>query len=452
MYRKVLLSGLCALCFMLAPLANAQVTVEGRAFGSSVTLLDTEVASTADTGPQSASCSGLDCSDNTFDATASGASIDASPVVQVVSSSSSTSGLADDNPDFTENLSSVDSAAGNAVAIVLPGASGGENVLEASTSFATASVACGVVPVMDSALDVVTIAGTPVPVPGDSETTILPAEGLELLRFNVRTCETSADVTGTTGSITCTTEALRAQVLPDDGGTVDVGLSHASASLLDVPIECICPTAQDCFPCRNFTGSDLGASFLQNEGCPGPDAGDSLRFRADVVNGSLDTCDPLDVTLVARVPANAALDETTVTVGGETAEGTIADCPATLSFPGCPGEDPVDASRQCLSVALGAIAPGESVEVTFDGDVAAKDEVCLSAVLTAPIGDGNPRAIENLLVRVPDADCPGLGPGDPLATTGGGGCATVPGAGPGADDIAFAGLLLGWLVARRRSR
>jgi MYXO-CTERM domain-containing protein len=445
--------GLVALVLLTVTAALAQeVTVEGRAYGSLLSLGGVPLAPAADTGPQSASCSSLSCADNTFDVSTAGQFVDASPVAQVLSDASSTEGEADDEADATLNNSHVTSAAGDSVGIFFPGAAGGAHVLEVSTSGAALDLRCGVPPAHASSLVLVVVAGTPVPIPGDSEATVI--EGLPLLRFNRRECITTSGPTAGRGSIECTSEALRAQLV-QAGELVDVSLSNASGALRDVPLDCICPDQADCFACRNFSGSEIDGGFVENDDCPSPTEGDRLEFEILAENQSLEECEALDVTMVARVPGNLTIDESSVTVDGEPAVGTVGPCPESLAFVGCTGEAPTDGDRDCLTVPLGVIAPGESAGVGFEADVTRKDAVCLSAKLTAPFGeDQEVRTIEDLVAILPDGDCPGVSPGggDILATTGSGGCSTVPGAPAGAEDLGLAALALGWLARRRRTR
>jgi hypothetical protein len=117
--------------------AAAQLTVEGRAYGTSVSVLGTgvELLTTADTGTQSATAPG------SFDEAAEGSSVDATPVADVLSSGSTTSGTADDAAE--DNDSQVSSEAGDQAVVLLPGqAPGGAAVLEVVTTGATVDIHC----------------------------------------------------------------------------------------------------------------------------------------------------------------------------------------------------------------------------------------------------------------------------------------------------------------------
>lgn len=441
--NRIVGNSFLVLVMLAASSAHAQ-TVEGQATGSVVSVLGVELSRTSDTGQQTATAG---TADDEFDQPASGEALNASPIIEVNTGSSRTTGMADDAP-AEDNTSFVTSTAGDAVAVI------GDGLVEAVTNGSEVTLACGAAPVQTSSVTTLRIAGQDVVTfPADSPTTII-SDALPLIKANTRVCDTQ-----TLTDLSCTSQALRVQLV-QDGELVDVALSSTSGALRDMPEGCICPDPSSplCFPCRNFTASDIDGSFLEDIGCPGdddpngaPNASDVIELAVEVVNSSADTCEALDVTLLNRIPQSLDIDETTVEVDGTPVAGTIANCPAGVAFNGCTGETPINTDRRCLSVPLGLIGPGESVTVTYRGEVTAKDEICNTVLLRAPIG-GSEVTLNELTAVFPDGDCVGLG-GDILKTTGSGGCAVSATAAPASSESWPVGLLVAallWRGARRR--
>ncbi|MGH7897575.1 MAG: hypothetical protein ACREQQ_06460 [Candidatus Binatia bacterium] len=348
---------------VLSATAEAQVTAQGRARGSYVELGNTPVPPlvTADTLLQTAmELPGL----NFFDVTVGGASASVPPLAEVITGNenqSHTVGLA------AGTNSVVVSTASDAVARALLGqAPGPEDVLEAVTSGATAILSCDVL-FADSGITALTIAGTPVPVPGSvsPNTTIVdPALPLGILNRQV------VSVDKPTGSISLLVQALDANlVMSPDPAIAEVVLSEAFASFTNLPQSC---------PVLNlplFNNSDKKAAFLIDTNANGlAETGDRLVFTITVTNSGATA--GTNATIVDRLPMNVALIPTSVRLDGAPVTPTVGPC--TESFSQCPSAA-APSAFQCMTVAAGTIAPNQTKVLIFQADVLDGSGVCNTA-------------------------------------------------------------------------
>lgn len=447
--------------------AGSQHCVEGRAFGTCLTLLGSELTSvrTADTSVRSATAP------NGFSEATSSAALSVPGVAEVASSASETSGNAD--PNTQGNTSSVMSAAGDAVVAVVPATDtspedpAGAAVLEVATSTTTATVSCTAAPTGTAHIDVLSIAGTPVSIPGDlSPNTTILSPALPLLILNEQIV----------GETSITVNAVHAKVLTN-AELVELIVSSASGAAINCPTgggECdpeteCCPGEEDCCPLNDPTcdshclESSIKSSELVDDadgnGEIGP--GDRVKFTIEAKNG----CEGAvpGASVIDRVPDEITVDLSTVAVDGETVEGAALEaCPEGATFEDCESE----ASSQCLIVDIGDVEQDVPVKVTFEATIDPEAVVDCDGFVegqtcnTAIIGNDVARVERSTLVDLGRAgggeDCPGESPpagisGDLLATTGSGGCAVSPNGAAGGRE-SWPALLLMALLALRRVR
>ncbi|MGH7823242.1 MAG: hypothetical protein ACREQ9_26070, partial [Candidatus Binatia bacterium] len=253
-------------------------------------------------------------------------------------------------------------------------------------------------------------------------------------------------------SITCEKTAVDVQVIPTVADVARVILSRATASMSNVPEDCICLPGDICFPCRNLTRSTIDGDFDPDGECPAvAEVGDRLNLALDVVNSSASGCAPLTLSVIARIDPDLDVDTTSATVDGVAMAATVDACPDDIAFNGCPGETPIDTDRDCMTVDIGAVAPGQSKLLEFSGDVNADEaSICMTARIIRQ-GTAGPVADKELTFFVPTGDCGTPIPAtDTLKTTGSGGCAI--GATRSSPSLDFWPILvLAGLVAMRRS-
>ena len=422
------------------------VTVTGRAFGASVDLLGTNIVTTSDTGTGSAVAPG------SFNETASEAEVPLAPLAEVSSGPSSTAGNGGDA--LSGDGASVNSLAGNATArVLINSAPGGEDVLEVVSDGAIASLDCdtsfGTRAVATSRVDLLTIAGTPIEIPGEAApNTFILAEDLAVITLNAQ--ELNIDPINNTVDLTVT--AARIQLITT-GQVIDVNVSKARASLANVPDICLTVCiGDDCEP--GTDGANLGQSRKTGtivndvDGDDRPDSGDRIGYTITVQNSGSQAA--TGVVVRDRVPLGVTMDNTSFELGGNPVTPTIAACPSNVSFPGCPGEAEQDDTRQCFTVNVGDVAAGSSVNLTFEATVnsgSSEEDICN----VARAGGGNVTEIPLPPAIIVGGGSGGGGvSGDALQTFGSGGCSAVPGERPTLDGLAIAAVALVLAIRRRR--
>ena len=422
-----------ALSLAAASVAHAELSVEGRAVGSALTVLgtDVEILRTGDTGTRTSTAPGG------FDHSVSGATLEVPGVARVVTSAARTTGEADDARE--DNLSFVTTTVGNSAAVVLPDDPLPvlDSVVSGSEMELTCDGASG-----SSRLELLYVAGTPVlTAPGEvpANTTILSPD-LPLVTLNEQRLE--VDPVSRTASFTV--NALHADFAADLD-LAELVLASASGAIRDVPADVACPIVEPPFSLLNSRKIAEHAHDADGDGLV--EAGDRLRYRI-VVESSGSEAAP-SVRVVDRLPREIDVDPDSVTAGGEPVPGAVGDCPADARFDLCRNEP----SEECLIVNVGDVTPGaeNAVEVVFEAVVrneaigaGGEGETC-NTVLVGPI---ERQALVDL--GDPGFDEPPLNP-DPLLTTGSGGCAI---GGPAGGAAGEAWLVLAWsaLVARLRRR
>ncbi|MGH7898872.1 MAG: choice-of-anchor P family protein, partial [Candidatus Binatia bacterium] len=169
------------------PACTDAACARGRAVGSFAALGGTDIGPlrTADTG-----CQATLPQDDFFDVSAEGSTIPAAPLANVVTSESRTRGDA-------RRERFVQSRSGNAIAEVIPPtAPGGSALLEVVTSGSEVSI-CGDVATGTSGIDLLTIAGTPVPIPGTvAPNTTITSPAFPLLILNEQVCQDGSHPAG----------------------------------------------------------------------------------------------------------------------------------------------------------------------------------------------------------------------------------------------------------------
>jgi len=483
---------------------HAQTTASGSAFGTILRLLDAaNLVDQSNTGTVSAPDPSNTPNPNSYDKTAAGATVPLAPLAEVVTGPSRVRGCAAAGgcPDLfptpapagalpaalADSKQFAISEAGNATASVLiDQVPVSQNLLDVVSNGATAAVACnGAGSVSTSAsshVDLLVIAGTPVPIPGvvNPNTTIL-APQLPLLVLNEQACPDPSAPAGTTR---CVVNAVHAQLLdplipgplPGVGSVLDLKVSGATAQLTNA--QCPGGGGNDCNP--NLTNSAKTSQILQVDRITPktqqiPAIGDPIRFTIAATNSAVanDSCPAGSQTghnlrVIDRIPIGITVDTTSITIQVDNGlatptTGTIAACNGDLEFTGCSGEDPTDATRQCLTVVDDDITPGQTKRISFIGTVNSNatggnnvgcDQsgtgagICNTALIQideVQNPSGTPRT-SGILCPIPA----GIGGGilDPLRTSGGGGCSLRTGsAGRGSEALPV--LALGaWLLVR----
>ena len=412
--------------------ASAQVTAEGRAFGTLVSVLQLPLLTiiTGDTEPQSVTAPGA------FDKDGSARTLDASPLAIVINDVTHTERQA--NLSTNECTSFVNSAAGSSTAVVLPGMGpAGQGVIEVAASGSNASVTGSGEPIGDGQVAEVVINGNRIELPSPQPPNTTLISGLNLLTFN-RQVLTSDAVSGTRSLIV---QALRAQLI-SNGEVLDVVLSESDASLTALPEKCF---TSPCTP--NFTGSKKNGTLVTDNGTKNvADPGDVIAFTVSAKNSG--TCPATGFQIIDRIPLYMTVDATSIKLGNTVVPPTaVIDCPSSAHFENnCPGEQDVDPSRKCIVVDGGTLQPNATENLTYNAtvnqDLPTGAPVCNVALIgpqpVVLIGFGGEGV---------------LGGGDVLQTTGSGGCSLNPSA-PSSDGwpILLIGALLGWRRLRRRSR
>lgn len=405
--------------------ASAEVTAQGRAFGTLVSVLQLPLLTirTGDTGPQSVTAPG------SFSADGSAMTLDASPLAIVINDATSTQGEAMASPD-DECTPSVNSVSGQSVASVLPDKGViGDGLIEAVVSGSFASVTGNGAPSGDGQVVELMIAGTPIQIPSPQppNTTILA--GLNLLTLN-RQVSSSDPVTGTRSMLV---QALRAQLV-SDGEVLDVVLSDSEASLTNLPASCF---NSSCSP--DLTNSIKSALFVKDEVNHGlADSGDIIKFIVSAVNSA--ACPAAGLQIIDRIPLFVTVDESSIKLDDQPVNFTKAACPDDAEF-NCPGEQAIDTSRQCIFVDAGDLAANATKNLTYNvtvgNDLPEGSNICNAARI------GN-----RPVVTIVEGGT-GITPGDILHTTGSGGCSLNPAA-PASDSWPV--LVVGALLALRRWR
>lgn len=421
------------------------LTVRGRGTGSSLSLLggDVTLARTADTGEQQAEAPGSFSKSGEPPATLS-----VPPVVEILSSSSRTEGVADASSEG--NRSFVATTAGDVVARVLPGQASGGDLLGVATSGAELVLACddslfpgktedGVF--ATSSLRVLDLAGDPlISNPGTvPPNTVLVLPGfLDLLILNEQTASSDP----ATGSFSMTVNALALRIL-ESGELLELVFSSASGGIRNVP------SGTDCalFPPPPLFNSLKKAELAVDADSNGKaDVGDTLRFVIEISNSS--TAPVENVRVVDRLPSELDLVGNSAKLDGSPIAAEVGPCPGEVTFERCSSEP----SDSCLVVAeVGPVAPGQTRRLTFEMTVTdraisqnGKGSSCntvrindVERDVTVPIGSG--------------FDVPPVRP-DPLKTTGSGGCSVVRPGERTPADLGPVALLLGLLALRCQRR
>ena len=496
--RKAVVSLVAALLLGGAGSAAAQNTAEGRAFGATLDLLGETIIDQSDTGTRTAPNPANTPNPATINVTASGATIPAAPLAEVITGPSTTRGCSTPNgcptlfstpgpTPLSGNLSNevfVQSDAGEATASVLIDvAPGGENLLDAVTSGSSVTVRCNndqlgtVVPQFSatSRVDALVIAGNVVPIPGELQpnTSILAAQ-FPLLTLNEQMCFLTPNAITPTG-VECTVNALHAQIVPITGlGLVDLKLS-GSRGKITFDSTCVCNGAMlqlQKFPhVLTPTGEEIP---------PIPNPGDRIRYVLRVTNSGCVSASGIQI--IDRLPNGVTLDQGSLPPGS-----TVNPC-SPPPITGCPGNT---SSDDCLTLGVGTLNAGETRDITFDvtvdDDAGCNDDgvgfpICnvaraqtqngattstaASGIILCPEGQptptgtqtpggGNntptPRPTGTLTPFPIGTSTPGLGGGDFLVTSGSGGCSLNPHSSAVGSE-AFPVLLLGLLLVIRRSR
>lgn len=206
--------------------ASAQLTATGRATGFTLDLLGTNLVTTSDTGTGSAVAPG------SFSRNAEEATVPLSPIAEVSTGPSSTTGAA-----TVEGAGSfVDSLAGNATARVLINGAGDEDVLQIVSDGARARLECtanDLEIIATSRVDALVVGGTPVEIPGEVDpNTVILSNELAIVTLNAQDLfEEPA------GTVNLEVTAARIQLLTT-GEVIDVNASKATARLGNVPQRC----------------------------------------------------------------------------------------------------------------------------------------------------------------------------------------------------------------------
>jgi len=494
MRKAVVVSTLAGLILGGATWAAAQNTAQGRAFGTTLDLLGQTLVDQSDTQLQSAPKPSNSPNPSTFDVTAAGATVPLSPIAEVITGPSTTRGCSTPggcpslfaNPGPTplsQSLANevfVNSIAGDATASVLiDAAPGGANVLDAVSSGSEVTVRCNndtlgtIVPQFsgESHVDALVIAGNPVPIPGElmPNTTILAAQ-FPLLVLNEQTCTT------TPGSATCTVNALHAQILPTVPlGLIDLKLSGSSGTIT-FDSTCVCNGAM----LQLLKFPHILTPNGGDENPPIPNPGDRIHYVLRVSNtGCVGTG---GVQIIDRLPKGVTVVQDSLPQGT-----TTAACPVVIN--GCGG----GSTDTCLTIPVGNLAAGQTVDNTFDvtvnEDAGCNDNgvgfsICnvaraqsqgagsatspsAPAIVMCPNGEPTPSGTQTPggggtpgptstpnRTRTPNpigTGTPGIG-GGRLVTAGGGGCAIGGDTGSGGAEALPVLLLGAWLFVRRSRR
>lgn len=401
-----------------AGVSQAQVTATGQGRGSFASLLQIPLGLliTADTGPQSA------VEPNMFSVTAAGATVNLPGVAAVVSSTSSTAGAP------AGKNSAVISVGGEATADVASG------LIKIATTESQASVSCDRL-TASGGVTVLTIAGSEIPILENTPpNTTINVPGVALVVINRQ----GLSIDPASGTVIVTVDSAFVQVL--NGTGLELSLSTAAASLANLPRDC--PIFGGPSGAPNLSRSNKTAAFLvdgMNKGFADP--GDQLRFTIHAENSG-NAIAP-GVVIIDRLPLETTFNANSVRLNSNPVLFTVANCPSNVSFVGCAGEPAVDLTRQCLTVAVGDLAPGGIADVTFD--VTVNQNLTRNVCNTAFVGD---RPVMTIVPKPRELRTTGGGGG-----SGGGGCALQPGTSSGeAWPVCLLTLLWGIHQWHRRKR
>jgi len=496
MKGRLVALALLILALSFADVARAQDTARGRAFGTTLDLLGTNLVTQGDTGAKNAPNPANTPNPNAFDGNAGPATLPAAPLAEVVTGPSRTRGCSNSSgcpdlfptpapagalPASLADKQFVFSEGGNATASVLIGAAQGKNVVDVVSDGSTALVACSPngAPTItaDSHVDALVIAGNVVPIPGTQPpNTTIVAPQLPLIVLNEQFCPDPSAPAGTT---TCTVNAAHIELV-QAGEVLDLKVSGATASV----------TSPNCSGGGGPCGPQLGNSqktsqILQSDRTTPknpqtPAVGDPIKFTVSAVNSATtsETCNATQQTgtnlrIIDRIPKGVTPDLTTITVQTDNGTpvagtGTVAKCSASLQFgDGCAPEPSSDATRDCLTVNAGDLAPQQTKKVSF---IATVDTTAVGGTSPGCDSTGSGTGICNIaLIQVdqvqnPSATprksaiiCPkpsgGGGGPDLLKTTGGGGCSLGGSPQSGLREgwpVALMGLMLAVRQWRRR--
>ncbi len=461
--------------------ANAQ-TASGRAFGTTLDLLNSNLVDQSDVSRSAPSASnGSD--PNKYDGTAAGSTFNLNPIAHIISGPSRVRGCSSSSgcpglsvpPGLGPHFAY--SEGGNATAgVLLNLATGGANLLDAVSNGSTAAVSCNGTGAdtfaATSEIDALVIAGRKITIPGtvNPNTTIVVPE-LPLLVLNEQACP---DVTAPAGTTRCSVNSLHAQLIsPIITGVLDLKLSGATATISNSL--CSSGGGGGCNPI--LTNSIKTSQILQsNRVTPKtpqvPAIGDPILFTIAATNSTApnQTCPAgaqtgHNLRVIDRIPKGVTIDTATITIQTDNGTpvpttGTIAACPASLQFSGCSGEPASDPSRQCLTVADGDLAPQQTKRISF---IATVNSSAIGGTQPGCDSDGSGLGICNTALiqideiqnpsgtpRTSAIQCPKPG-GDVIRTTGSGGCSL--GLDSRGRSEAIPMLLVGaWLLIRRGRR
>ena len=491
MRKAVIAVSVSALLVGGANFAAAQTSAQGRAFGTRLDLLGSNIVDQSDTQLRTAPNAS---NTPTIDATAAGATIDIAPIAQVITGPSTVRGCSTaggcpnlfSTPGPTplaanlDNEVFVESDAGDATASVLVGQGPGSvNVLDAVSSGATATARCnndalGTAKAefdATSHVDALVIAGTRIPLPGEQppNTTIVAAQ-LPLLILNEQRPE---DCFLTATSAQCTVTALHAQAVPTplSLNVVDLKLSSATAKIT-FDSSCVCNGAM----LVSSKVPHVLTSGGVDEVPPNPNPGDTIKYVIRVTNSGCVAAN--GVTVIDRIPNGVTVDPARLPTGA-----TLGACSVPITRCG------TSSSSQCLTIPVGTIAVNQSVEKDFFVTVN-NDAGCNSSGVGFPIcnayslqGDGAPTTEPGpgivlcpngqptpaggtstpgptatprpgststpIVTTTPGSGSSGAGTGFLETTGSGGGCSLGGNAARGGSELAPIVLLAAWLLRRR---